>query len=224
MIAPCHAEIRVSARDVTIGGDAARSTYLLRTVRSGNPFARAAVTKSSSMICKTRFRVVYDQDPNDANAKVIIGSSMWYSTSRYHAKVPWFGAGTPIQPLVGNQWSSNPKIRMKKIPYTHGGTMNVVTESTVMPRSKTVSARRAIQRPSQIPNTAATAFATVKSVRVRGSRSPMMSATEWDPPVESIVCERPCCTGNASIVKRNDFSTNGSFRPRASTRWLYVRL
>ena len=59
--------------------------------------------------------------------------------------------------------------------------MNVVTERTVSPRSNAESALRAIQSPSHIPNTAPMTFAIVNRVRVRGRRSPMMSATAKEP-------------------------------------------
>ena len=66
---------------------------------------------------------------------------------------------------------------MKKIPYTQGGTMKVVMDRTVNPRSNEESALRAIHRPSQMPKTAPITFAIVNRIRVRGKRSPMMSTT-----------------------------------------------
>ena len=81
MIAPVHAATNVSAKEVTMGGEAARRTYLFSTSRSFSPFARAAKTKSSSMTWRTRFRVVYDQEPKIEKATAMAGSTMCHSMS-----------------------------------------------------------------------------------------------------------------------------------------------
>ena len=129
---------------------------------------------------------------------------------------PCGGGGALTHPAVGKIRHVNPNKRMNKIPYTHGGTMNVVTERTVSPRSKAESAFRAIQRPSQIPNTAATMFATVNRTSVRGRRSKMIAPTSREPSEVWRLIARPSLNCNASIVYRNDFATNGSLSPRAS--------
>src|SRR5438309_11108066 len=91
------------------------------------------------------------------------------------------GGGTLVRPPDGATFSPKPNTRMNRIPYTHGGTTNVVTERTVIPRSKGERAFLAIHKPSQMPTTAATTFATVNNTKLLGSLSKMIAETAGEP-------------------------------------------
>src|SRR6267143_4110243 len=108
------------------------------------------------------------------------------------------------------------KMRINRMPNTHGGTTVVVMERTLRPRSITDKALRAIRKPSHIPIPADKNEAVVKSKIVLGNRSNMISPTLYEPDELVTLVDSPRWNVMRSQVKRKDFGRNGWVSPRAS--------
>src|SRR3977135_3065449 len=143
------------------------------------------------------------------------GRAMWYRTSKAESRPPVF-AGMLTSPPEGKIGIAKAKMRMNRIPNTHGGTTVVVIERTLRPRSITDSAFRALLKPSQIPIPADKNEAVVKSKIVLGKRSKMISPTLYEPDELVTLVDSPKWNVMRSQVKRNDFGKNGCVNPRAS--------